>query len=191
MLWKKICTWLPLACLMYLVPADFAATIPIDENVVVQANLRSTATPGTVLFCEFFQTFGAACTAGPVGDPLAYVSDQLRFTPVGTPVAGVTVTLCSNADSDDTVDGSCGLANFGTIVRGEGLFGGFDYTPGPGDPGFDLTLTTQNTFHFAGDIVADVPEPASFSLAGGGVLLLFLLRLSRHWNRGSMPFYLR
>jgi hypothetical protein len=172
MLWKRIRPWVPVACLMCSVPADFAATISIDESITLQTTLPATAGTGTVLVCEWFHTFGAAC------DNLSYVSDQLIFAslPGG---GGVTVKLFSNSDADDNVDGTgTGLTNVGTIVIGEGFFGGFDYTPGgTGDPGFDTTSTTQTRFLFAGDSgdpPGEVPEPASFSLLVVGVLLLFV-----------------
>src|SRR5262249_11484154 len=136
---RTVLALLAFACLTLFAPASSAATILIDENVVVQANLPATATTGVVQVCEFLQNLITTCTTGSD-------SDQLIFTTV---FGGVTVTLCSNPDTDDTVDSGCTLGAAGTIAISEGLFGGFDYTPTPGTPGFDLTLGgNQNRFFF-------------------------------------------
>lgn len=166
MLWRKIRPWVPVACLMWLVPTYFAGTISIDESKSIQAILPGTATTGTVMVCQFLQDLLTTCTTGSD-------SDQLIFTSTG---GTVTATLCSDPDGDDTVDSGCVLGTSGATAIAEGFFGGFSYTPTGGDPGFDTNLTTQNQFLFAGDpgdTPGEVPEPASFSLLVVGVLLLF------------------
>jgi hypothetical protein len=105
------------------------------------------------------------------------ISEVIRFNPAGTGSPGYSASLVFYSDylvgADALADSGFPTAFYPNNmvafeVGPESGPNGFNYTPGANDPGFVPGFSVSYVIH--SDVAVAVPEPASLTLLGGGVL---------------------